>query len=182
MTVLELPAPELITLAPARRLAMPRPVLPPAPALVQHADEKHADGQGTWGLHRCHLVDLPRIQDPRGNLTFVEGGSHVDFDIRRVYYLYDVPGGSERGGHALKDTRQLIVAISGSFDIVLNDGREKHRFHLNRSYQGLYVCPMIWRELDNFSSGSVCMVLASTRYDEDDYYRDYPAFMRARWS
>lgn len=137
---------------------------------------------GPWGLHRCRLIDLPKVHDPRGNLTFVEGGSHVDFDIQRVYYTYDVPGGSERGGHAHKNLKQLIVAMSGSFDVVLDDGRDKQRIHLNRSYQGLYVCPMIWRELDNFSSGSVCMVLASTRYDEADYYRDYGDFMRARWS
>ena len=128
----------------------------------------------------CRLVSLPRIQDPRGNLTFIEGKSHVDFDIQRVYYLYDVPGGSERGGHAHKELRQLIIAMSGSFDVLLDDGSEKKRFHLNRSYEGLYVCPMIWRELDNFSSGSVCMVLASNRYDESDYYRDYGQFMRVR--
>jgi hypothetical protein len=113
-------------------------------------------------------------------LTFIEGKSHVDFDIQRVYYLYDVPGGSERGGHAHRELRQLIIAMSGSFDVLLDDGTEKKRFHLNRSYEGLYVCPMIWRELDNFSSGSVCMVLASNRYDESDYYRDYGQFMRAR--
>ena len=134
-----------------------------------------------YGLHQCRIVELPRIQDPRGNLTFIEGGGHVDFDIRRVYYLSDVPGGSDRGGHAHRELRQLIVAMSGSFDVVLDDGRDRRRVHLNRSYQGLYVCPMIWRELDNFSSGSVCMVLASTRFDEADYYRHYADFMRARW-
>jgi hypothetical protein len=128
----------------------------------------------------CRLISLPRIQDPRGNLTFIEGGSHVDFDIRRVYYLYDVPGGSERGGHAHKELRQLIIAMSGSFDVLLDDGDDKKVFHLNRSYVGLYVCPMIWRQLDNFSSGSVCMVLASNRYDEVDYYRDYAQFLDAR--
>lgn len=130
-------------------------------------------------LQNCRLVDLPRIHDPRGNLTFVEGGRHIPFDIRRVYYLYDVPGGAERGGHAHKELEQLIVAMSGSFDVVLDDGREKKRFHLNRSYFGLYVCPMIWRELDNFSSGSVCMVLASNLYDEADYYRDYEQYLTA---
>ncbi len=130
----------------------------------------------------CRIIDLPKIQDPRGNLTFVEGKSHVPFDIARVYYLYDVPGGAERGGHAHKALHQLIIAMSGSFDVVLDDGKEKVRYHLNRSYFGLYVCPMIWRELDNFSSGSVCMVLASNRYDESDYYRDYAEFMRARWT
>ena len=131
-------------------------------------------------IANCKIVDLPKIADPRGNLTFVEGGSHVPFDIQRVYYLYDVPGGSERGGHAHKGLQQLIVAMSGSFDVVLDDGREKKRYHLNRSYNGLYVCPMIWRELDNFSSGSVCMVLASNRYDEADYYRDYDEFVIAQ--
>ena len=125
----------------------------------------------------CRLISLPRIQDPRGNLTFIEGGHHIPFEISRVYYLYDVPGGSERGGHAHKGLSQLIIAMSGSFDIVLDDGFEKRRFHLNRSYFGLYVCPMIWRELDNFSSGSVCMVLASNRFDPSDYYRDYDEFV-----
>ena len=131
-------------------------------------------------IKNCKIIDLPKISDPRGNLTFIEGGSHVPFDIQRVYYLYDVPGGSERGGHAHKELSQLIIAMSGSFDVILDDGREKKRFHLNRSYNGLYVCPMMWRELDNFSSGSVCMVLASNKYDEDDYYRDYNEYIKAQ--
>ena len=130
-------------------------------------------------ISKCRIVDLPKITDPRGNLTFIEGNRHVPFDIRRVYYLYDVPGGAERGGHAHKDLHQLIIAMSGSFDVVLDDGKNKQRIHLNRSYNGLYVCPMIWRELDNFSSGSVCMVLASNHYDESDYYRDYNEFITA---
>lgn len=133
-------------------------------------------------IDRCQILELPIIHEPRGNLTFIEGGVHVPFDIQRVYYLYDVPGGSERGGHAHKQLHQFIVAMSGSFDIVLDDGQNKKRVHLNRSYNGLYVCPMIWRELDNFSSGSVCMVLASTKYEESDYFRDYAEFMRERWS
>ncbi len=132
-------------------------------------------------IDRCQILELPKMHDPRGNLTFIEGGVHVPFDIQRVYYLYDVPGGSERGGHAHKQLHQFIVAMSGSFDVVLDDGQYKKRVHLNRSYNGLYVCPMIWRELDNFSSGAVCMVLASTKYDEADYHRDYAEFMRARW-
>lgn len=132
-------------------------------------------------LNDCTVLELPKIHEPRGNLTFIEGGRHVPFDIQRVYYLYDVPGGSERGGHAHKGLHQLIIAMSGSFDVLLDDDKDRKRVHLNRSYQGLYVCPMIWRELDNFSSGSVCMVLASNRYDEDDYYRDYARFMRDRW-
>lgn len=130
-------------------------------------------------IEDCKIIELPKISDPRGNLTFIEGGNHIPFPIERVYYLYDVPGGAERGGHAHKGLSQLIVAMSGSFDVELDNGKERKRFHLNRSYQGLYVCPMMWRELDNFSSGSVCMVLASNRYDEDDYYRDYGDFMDA---
>lgn len=128
-------------------------------------------------LDRCHIIELPKVSDVRGNLTFVEANRHIPFDIERVYYLYDVPGGAERGGHAHRDLHQLIVAMSGSFDVVLDDGRQKKRFHLNRSYYGLYVCPMIWRELDNFSSGSVCLVLASNCYDEADYYRDYNEYL-----
>lgn len=131
-------------------------------------------------LNRCQLIDLPKIADQRGNLTFVEGGHHIPFDIARVYYLYDVPGGAERGGHAHRELNQLIVAMSGSFDVVLDDGLEKRRIHLNRSYQGLLVVPMLWRELDNFSSGSVCMVLASNKYDEADYYRDYQEYLSDR--
>ena len=129
-------------------------------------------------IENCKLVDLPKISDPRGNLTFSEGMSLIPFEIARVYYLYDVPGGAERGGHAHKALHQLIIAMSGSFDVVLDDGYKRKRFHLNRSYFGLYVCPMIWRELDNFSSGSVCMVLASNLYDEDDYYRDYSDYIK----
>jgi len=130
-------------------------------------------------LTNCKIIELPKISDPRGNLTFVEGNKHIPFDISRVYYLYDVPGGAERGGHSHKALHQLIIAMSGSFDVVLNDGKRKKRFHLNRSYFGLYVCPMIWRELDNFSSGSVCMVLASNFYDEADYYRDFDDYVSA---
>jgi hypothetical protein len=130
-------------------------------------------------INNCGLIELPKISDPRGNLTFIEGSNHIPFEIRRVYYLYDVPGGAERGGHAHKGLSQLIIAMSGSFDVILEEGGEKKRFHLNRSYQGLYVCPMIWRELDNFSSGSVCMVLASNIYEESDYYRNYDDYLRA---
>ena len=128
-------------------------------------------------IDSCKLIELPRIKDQRGNLSFIEGGRHIPFDIRRVYYLYDVPGGAERGGHAHRNLEQLVIAMSGSFDVVLDDGVRKKRVHLNRSYFGLYVCPMIWRELDNFSSGSVCMVLASNLYDEADYIRDYSDYV-----
>ena len=127
----------------------------------------------------CRLIDLPKVADPRGNLTFIEGRNHIPFDIKRVYYLYDVPGGATRAGHAHKGLEQLFIAMSGSFDVILDDGYEKKRIHLNRSYYGLYVCPMIWREIDNFSSGSVCLVLASDRYDESDYYRSYEDFLKA---
>jgi len=125
----------------------------------------------------CNLIEVPKISDGRGSLSFIEGGVHIPFDIKRVYYLYDMPGGSDRGSHAHKNLHQFIVALSGSFDIVLDDGKDKKRFHLNRSYSGLYVCPMMWRVLDNFSSGSVCMVLASTYYDADDYIRNYEEFL-----
>lgn len=130
-------------------------------------------------ITRCQIMNLPIIPDHRGNLTFIEAGRHIPFDIRRVYYLYDVPGGAERGGHAHKELHQFIIAMSGSFDVVLKDGQGAQRHHLNRSYYGLYVCPMIWRELDNFSSGSVCLVLASNFYDEADYYRDYGEYLSA---
>jgi len=128
-------------------------------------------------LDDCRIIELPKIHDPRGNLTFIESSRHIPFDIKRVYYLYDVPGGSDRGAHAHKNLHQFIVAMSGSFDVVLEDGNRKQRFHLNRSYQGLYLCPMIWRYLDNFSSGAVCMVLASEYYDANDYHRNYDEFI-----
>jgi dTDP-4-dehydrorhamnose 3,5-epimerase-like enzyme len=128
-------------------------------------------------LENVKIVELPKISDPRGNLTFVEGKNHIPFEIKRVYYLYDVPGGESRGGHAHKQLQQLIIAASGSFDVVLDDGFQKKRFFLNRSYFGLYVPRLVWRELENFSSGSVCLVLASELYGEDDYYRDYSEFL-----
>src|SRR5437016_807845 len=130
-------------------------------------------------LADCRLIDLPRIVDPRGNLTFIEAQRTVPFEIKRVYYLYDVPGGATRAGHGHKTLEQLIIAMSGSFDVELDDGRTKKKYHLNRSYYGLYVPPMIWRSIDNFSSGSVCMVLASDLFAEADYYRDYPEFLFA---
>ena len=130
-------------------------------------------------IKHCRIIDLPKISDLRGNLSFIEGNRHIPFDIKRVYYLYDVPGGETRGGHAHKNLQQLIVAMSGSFDVVLDDGVNRKVFSLNRSYLGLYLPRMIWRELVNFSSGAVCMVLASEYYDEIDYYRNYDEFLLA---
>lgn len=130
-------------------------------------------------LDQCRIIQLPKILNAAGNLTFVESDRHVPFDIKRVYYLYDVPGGAMRGGHAHRALQQMIIAMSGSFDVLLDDGSQRKRFQLNRSYYGLYVCPMIWRELDNFSSGAVCLVLASELYDESDYFREYTAFLNA---
>jgi hypothetical protein len=132
-------------------------------------------------LEQCRIVDLPKVHDPRGNLTFVEGTRHVPFEIKRVFYLYDVPGGEERAAHANKGLQEFFVAVSGSFDVVVDEGNpeRRRRFFLNRSYYGLYVPGMIWRKLENFSSGSVCLVLASEIYDADDYYRDYDEFRRA---
>lgn len=132
------------------------------------------------GATGCRIVDLPRVADPRGNLTFVEGANHVPFDIARVYYLYDVPGGEARGGHAHQQLEQLVIAASGSLDVLVDDGTHRERFFLNRSYYGLYIPRLVWRELDDFSSGSVCLVLASRPYEEEDYYRDYDEFVAAK--
>src|SRR5258707_5774573 len=130
-------------------------------------------------LEDCRIIELPRITDPRGNLTFIEAGNQLPFEIKRVYYLYDVPGGATRAGHRHKRLEQLMIAMSGSFDVLLDDGSAKKKYHLNRPYYGLYLPPMIWREIDNFSSGSVCMVLASDLFAESDYYRDLQEFLRA---
>ena len=130
------------------------------------------------GIRECRIIDLPVVDDPRGKLTYVEGHRQIPFEIERTYYLYDVPGGAVRAGHGHRNLEQFIIAIAGSFDVKLDDGFESSRFHLNRSYYGLYVTPMMWREIDNFSSGSVCLVLASAPYCEEDYYRDYEKFVR----
>jgi dTDP-4-dehydrorhamnose 3,5-epimerase-like enzyme len=130
-------------------------------------------------IEQCRIIELPKISDPRGNLTMIEAGRHIPFEIKRIYHLYDVPGGAHRAGHAHKVLQQLLVAMSGSFDVTLDDGRTKVKFHLNRSYQGLYVPPMIWRDIDNFSSGAVCMAVASEWFDETDYYREYDHFLKA---
>lgn len=130
-------------------------------------------------VHECKVIELPKIADPRGNLTFIEGGKHIPFDVKRLFHLYDVPGGARRAGHALQTCEQLVIAMSGSFDVLLDDGVERRLVQLNRSYQGLYIPPLVWRELENFSSGSVCAVLASEPYNERGYYRTYESFLAA---
>jgi len=132
-------------------------------------------------LENCQIIELPKITDLRGNLTFIEENKHIPYKIKRVFFLYDVPGGENRAGHALKTCHQLLIAVIGSFDVTLNDGKEKKTFQLNRSYYGLSVPPNMWREIDNFSSGSVCMVLASEFYSEADYFRQYDEFLKAVW-
>ncbi len=130
-------------------------------------------------LKDCRIIELPKLTDPRGNLTFIEENNHIPYSIKRVFFLYDVPGGENRAGHALKSCYQLLIAANGSFDVTLSDGAESQKFQLNRSYYGLSIPPLIWRDMDNFSSGSVCVVLASEFYSEDDYYRDYHDFLQA---
>lgn len=131
------------------------------------------------GVQDCRAVELPVIHAPEGNLTVIEGDDGVPFPIKRVYYLYDVPTAAVRGGHAHRSLQQLLVPLSGSFDVLLDDGAEKRSVHLNRPSIGLLLTPMIWRELVNFSSGSVCLVLASARYEESDYFREYEDFLAA---
>ena len=133
-------------------------------------------------IHDTRIIDLRKIHDPRGNLTPIEGGVDIPFDIKRVYYLYDVPGGESRGAHAYKELYQLIVAASGSFTVTLDDGHEKKSFNLNRSYYGLLVPPGLWRDLDDFSSGAVLLCLASEHYDAADYIRDYDEFLKYKQS
>jgi WxcM-like, C-terminal len=165
------PPPKQATLAPPRRPAFdmqtrPHPVSPPC---VSSTDD-------------CRLIDLPKVHDPRGNLTFIEAGRHVPFEIRRAFWIYDVPGGSVRGGHAYRTVHELIVALSGSFEVMLDDGSSRVRYALNRSYHGLLVPHLIWREMINFSTNSVALVLASRPFVPDDYVRDYADFLRLRSS
>jgi WxcM-like, C-terminal len=146
------------------------------PAGRRSSDKRSYVPSGRTG---CRIVDLPRVNDPRGNLTFVEGKDTIPFAIERVYYLYDVPGGESRGGHAHRELEQFVIAAAGSFEVLVDDGVNTERFFLNRSYYGLYIPSMVWREIDEFSSGSVCLVMASHHYDESDYYRDYDEFLAA---
>ena len=128
-------------------------------------------------VEKERIIDLPKIIDDRGNLSFIEGERHIPFAVKRVYWIYDVPGGEMRGSHAFLNQREFIIALSGSFDVVLSDGKEERKYSLNRSYYGLYVPNMIWRRLENFSTNSLCLVLSSTAYDEDDYIRDFDRFV-----
>lgn len=127
----------------------------------------------------CRIIELPKISSRRGNITPVEGGKHIPFEIERVYYLYDVPGGAARGGHAHKELKQLVVSVMGAFDVMLDDGHNKKSVRLDRAFFGLFIPNMIWRELENFSSGGICLVMASLPYDESDYYRNYEEFINA---
>lgn len=129
-------------------------------------------------IHDCKLVELPRFYDRRGSLTPIYNQDHIPFDIVRTYYLYDIPGGKERGGHAHKKLQQLYVSVMGAFDVTLDDGKEKKTVRLDRAYLGLYIPKLIWRDLNNFSSGANCLVLASLLYDEHEYIRDYDQFLK----
>ena len=131
-------------------------------------------------MDKPRIVNLPQFLDARGNLSFVEQENHIPFAIKRTYWLYDVPGGECRGGHAYKENQEFIVALSGSFDVIRDDGKEKKVFTLNRSYYGLYVPKGLWREMDNFSTNSLAMILSSTYYDADDYVRDYDEFIKLK--
>lgn len=130
------------------------------------------------GLDKCRIVNFPKITDVRGNLSFIEENKQIPFEIKRIYYLYDVPSGATRGGHAHKQLEQIIIALSGSFDVILDDGINQKTFFLNRPHYGLYIPPGIWRELENFSSNSVALSLVSNLYDESDYIRNYDTFKR----
>jgi len=128
-------------------------------------------------MNKVELINLPKIEDFRGNLSFIEGDNHIPFEIKRVYWIYDVPGGQTRGGHAYKNLHEFIIALSGSFDVILNDGKEEKSYPLNRSYNGLYVPNLIWRSLENFSTNALCLILASEHYNESDYIREFDRFL-----
>lgn len=130
--------------------------------------------------HIPQIIELPKIEDPRGNLSFIEEQNHIPFKIERTYWIYDVPGGQTRGGHAFKKQQEFIVALSGSFDVLIDDGKEKKVYQLNRSYYGLFIPAGYWRQMQNFSTNSLAMVLSSTHYDEKDYIFDYSEFLKLR--
>ena len=126
------------------------------------------------------IINLPKFLDARGNLSFAQNNTHIPFEIMRTYWLYDVPGGESRGGHAYYDTEEFVIALSGSFDVIVDDGKEKKRFHMNRSYYGLYIPKGMWREMDDFSTNSLVLEFASTKYNSADYIRDYDEFMKLK--
>jgi len=131
-------------------------------------------------LSDVKIIDLPKIEDPRGNLSFIEEEKHIPFKIERTYWIYDVPGGQVRGGHAFKEQQELIVALSGSFDVTIDDGVKKKIFSLNRSYYGLYIPAGLWRQMENFSTNALAMVLSSTSFSEEDYIREYSEFLKSK--
>ena len=131
-------------------------------------------------VYDCTMIELDKHHHVKGNITVVENNKEVPFDIKRVYYLYDIPGGESRGGHAYRETEEFVIALSGSFDVIVDDGKEKKTFHLNRSYYGLYIPKGMWREMDNFSTNSLALEFASTKYNPDDYIRDYNEFLKLK--
>ena len=131
-------------------------------------------------MEEPRIIELPKFLDARGNLSFAQNNTHIPFEIKRTYWLYDVPGGESRGGHAYRETEEFVIALSGSFDVIVNDGKEKKTFHLNRSYYGLYIPKGIWREMDNFSTNSLALEFASTNYNPEDYIRDYNEYLKLK--
>lgn len=131
-------------------------------------------------MDKVKLIELPKFLDARGNLSFAQNNTHIPFEIKRTYWLYDVPGGESRGGHAYRETEEFVIALSGSFDVVVDDGKEKKTFHLNRSYYGLYIPKGMWREMNNFSTNSLALEFASTKYNPDDYIHDYNEFLKLK--
>lgn len=131
-------------------------------------------------MERLRIIELPKFLDARGNLSFAQNNTHIPFEIKRTYWLYDVPGGESRGSHAYKETEEFVIALSGSFDVIVDDGKDKRKFHLNRSYYGLYIPKGIWREMNNFSTNSFALEFASTQYNPEDYIRDYNEFLKLK--
>jgi dTDP-4-dehydrorhamnose 3,5-epimerase-like enzyme len=131
-------------------------------------------------MNQPRIIELPKFLDARGNLSFAQNNTHIPFEVKRTYWLYDVPGGESRGGHAYRETEEFVIALSGSFDVIVDDGKEKTTFHLNRSYYGLYIPKGMWREMDNFSTNSLALEFASTNYNPEDYVRDYNEFLKLK--
>lgn len=131
-------------------------------------------------INEVKIIELPKFLDARGNLSFAQNNTHIPFEIKRTYWLYDVPGGESRGGHAYRETEEFVIALSGSFDVIVDDGKEKKTYHLNRSYYGLYIPKGMWREMDNFSTNSLALEFASTNYNPEDYIRNYNEFLKLK--